>query len=149
MGALLITPSTLLLELLARHFPKKAGIVCSCVHQGGNRLGQCGGNRGWIWGNIPSPRSSCCILSLSPGRHLRQRTFEVNIICQRNLPFYITIKSNDTNSMLYNRIHYNILLLILQTTLLLLLLIALGSFIVRCGRPYVDQPQRRRGPKKV
>jgi hypothetical protein len=105
-GGLADNPSTLLLELLARHFSKKAGIVCYCVYQGGNRLGQCGRNRRWIWGNIPSPRSSCCILSSSPGRHLRQRTFEVNIICQRNLPFYITIKSNDTDSMLYNRIHY-------------------------------------------
>jgi hypothetical protein len=35
------------------------------------------------------------------------------------------------------------------TTLLLLLLIVLGSFVVRGGRPYVDQPQGRRGPKKV
>jgi hypothetical protein len=102
----LITPSTLLLELLARHFSQKAGIVCICVHQGGNRLGQCGRNRRWIGSNLPPPRSSCCILSSSPGRHLRQRTFEINIICQRNLPFHITIKSNDTDSMLYNRIHY-------------------------------------------
>jgi hypothetical protein len=59
-----------------------------------------------VWGNIPSPRSSGCVLSASPGRHLWQRTFEVNIICQRNLPFYITIKSNDTDSTLHNRIHY-------------------------------------------
>jgi hypothetical protein len=43
----------------------------------------------------------------------------------------------------------HILLQLLQATLLLLLLIVLGSFIVRGGRPYVDQPQRRRGPKKV
>jgi hypothetical protein len=27
-------------------------------------------------------------------------------MCQRNLPFYITIKSNYTDSILHNRIHY-------------------------------------------
>jgi hypothetical protein len=51
--------------------------------------------------------------------------------------------------------HYTIVQPIIQhttsistITLLLLLLMALGSFIVRCGRPYVDQPHRRRGPKR-
>jgi hypothetical protein len=49
----------------------------------------------------------------------------------------------------YTKVQPIIQLTISTFTTTLLLLLILGSFIVRGGRPYVDQPQRRRGPKKV
>jgi hypothetical protein len=81
-----------------------------------------------------------------------------------NLPFYITIKSNDTDSILHNRIHYPLYKsstyyttvhptiyysTFTSITPLTLLSITLGGLIVRCGSPYINQPQRRRGLKKV
>jgi hypothetical protein len=35
------------------------------------------------------------------------------------------------------------------TTPLFLLSVAPGSLVVGCGRPFINQPHRRRGPKKV
>jgi hypothetical protein len=83
---------------------------------------------------------------------------------KRNHPFYIT-KSNVTDSDFYNRIHYllynsityyTIVQPIIQyttsistTTPLFLLPVAFGSLVVGCGRPFIDQPHRRRGLKKV
>jgi hypothetical protein len=79
-----------------------------------------------------------------------------------NLPFYITIKSNDTDSILHNRIHYPLyksstyyttvhptIYYSTSITPLFLLSITLGGLIVRCGSPDINQPQRRRGLKKV
>jgi hypothetical protein len=83
---------------------------------------------------------------------------------KKNHPFYITKKSNVTDSGFYNRIHYllynsttyyTIVQPIIQyttsssTTPLFLLPVAFGSLIVGCGRPFIDQPHRRRGLKKV
>jgi hypothetical protein len=93
-------------------------------------------------------------------------TFGNNMICQRkNHPFYITKNSNVTDSDFYNRIHYllynsttyyTLVQPIIQyttsistTTPLFLLPVAFGSLVVGCGRPFIDQPNRRRGLKKV
>jgi hypothetical protein len=79
--------------------------------------------------------------------------------------FYITKKCNVTDSDFYNRIHYllynsttyySLVQPIIQyttsiptTTPLFLLPVAFGSLVVGCGRPFIDQPRRRRGLKKV
>jgi hypothetical protein len=70
---------------------------------------------------------------------------------KKNLPLYIT-KSNVTDSDFYNRIHYLLYKYttsISTTTPLFLLPVAFGGLVIGCGRPFVDQPHRRRGLKKV
>ena len=72
---------------------------------------------------------------------------------KKNRPFYITKKSNVTDSNFYNRIHYLLCnqysTSISTITPLLLLPVAPGSLVVGRGRPFIDQPHRGRGPEKV
>jgi hypothetical protein len=71
---------------------------------------------------------------------------------KENHPFYITKKSNVTDSNFYNRSTLPIIQYttsISTITPLFLLPVAPGSLVVGCERPFIDQPHRGRGPEKV
>jgi hypothetical protein len=92
-------------------------------------------------------------------------TFGNNMICQRKTIHFTLPKVMLQTQIFYNRIHYllynsttyyTIVQPIIQyttsistTTPLFLLPVAFGSLVVGCGRPFIDQPHRRRGLKKV
>jgi hypothetical protein len=102
------------------------------------------------------PAASCdrVLDDICGNKHL-----ETNIICQRKtIRFTLPTRVMRQTRFIQQEYstHYTIVQPIIQyttsistTTSLFLLLIAPGSLVVRCGRPFIDQPHRRRGPKKV
>jgi hypothetical protein len=85
-------------------------------------------------------------------------TFGNNMICQRKTIHFTLPKRVMLQTQIFTTgyITYDTLALpIIQyttsssTTPLFLLPVALGSLVAGCGRPFIDQPHRRRGLKKV
>jgi hypothetical protein len=161
----LITPPALLLKLLTRHLSQKMVLSTVAFTKAAIASASVGGTGGGF-GVASLPRE---VLASSCARVLEgicgNNIWKQYDMPKKNHPFHITKKSNATYSNFYNRIHYllynsttyyTIVQPIIQYTTsistitpLFLLPVAPGSLVVGCGRPFIDQPHRRRGPKKV
>ena len=105
MGSLRISSPALLLISLSRHFAKEAGVIGCYINKGSDSLSQDWGYSWWIRSSFPPMGGSRTILSTSPGRHLRQRTFEKYNMPKHTIHLHY-LKGNDTDSNFTTGPHY-------------------------------------------